>query len=67
MSPFWRNFESNGKSRHQPVNELREALSEACEDFARNKLPLGVKRNALLKELNQLVTHYRDSANWPGR
>jgi hypothetical protein len=67
MSPFWRNYESNGKSRYQPVNELREALADACEDFVRDKLPLGVKRNALLKELNQLVTHYRDSANWPGK
>lgn len=67
MSPFWRNFEDNGKSKNQPVNELRVGLAEACEDFVTSKLPLGVKRNALLKELNHLVNHYRDSGNWPGR
>jgi hypothetical protein len=67
MSPFWRNFQANGKSKCEPVNQLREALAEVCEDFAVSRLPLGVKRNALLKELKQLADHYRDSANWPGK
>ncbi|MBY0524255.1 MAG: hypothetical protein K2R98_12695 [Gemmataceae bacterium] len=65
MSPFWKSFENNSKVRPLPVNTLREALSEACEDFAFVALPTGVKRNALLKELNRLIIHYRDSNNWP--
>lgn len=64
MSPFYRNFQANGKAKCEPVHQLREALAEACEDFASVSLPLGVKRNALLKELKQLADHYRDSANW---
>jgi len=65
MSPFWRNFEDNGKARSAPVNQLREALAEVCEDFACVDLPVGVKRNALLKELNRLAEFYRDTSNWP--
>jgi hypothetical protein len=65
MSPFWRNFENDGKSRHVPVNELRIALAEACEDFATAPLPVGCKRNALLKELTRLAEFYRDTSNWP--
>ena len=65
MSPFWRNFENNGKTTHEPVNQLREALAEVCEDFATARLSTGYKRNALLKELNRLSIHYRDTANWP--
>lgn len=65
MSPFWRNFENNSKVKHAPVGELREALAEVCEDFAASRLPLGYKRNALLKELNRLAEFYRDTTNWP--
>lgn len=65
MSPFWRNFEENGKARHQAVNSLRESLAEACEDFAIMRLPTGCKRNALLKELTRLTEFYRDTTNWP--
>jgi hypothetical protein len=65
MTPFWQNFEANGKANHAPINDLRDALSEVCEDFATLRLPLGVKRNALLKELNRLAAFYRDSTNWP--
>jgi hypothetical protein len=64
-SPFWHNFESNGRATHAPVNDLREALAEVCEDFAAARLPLGYKRNALLKELTRLAEFYRDSTNWP--
>ena len=65
MSPFWRNFENNTKARHEPVSQLRETLAEVCEDFAMARLSTGYKRNALLKELNRLAIHYRDTANWP--
>jgi len=65
MSPFWRNFENNGKAKHAPVNDLRDALAEVCEDFATVRLPLGYKRNALLKELTRLAEFYRDTSNWP--
>jgi hypothetical protein len=65
MSPFWRNFQNNSKARHAPVNELRETMTEVCEDFARIDMPIGYKRNVLLKELHRLVEFYRDSGNWP--
>jgi hypothetical protein len=67
MSPFWRNFEANGKSRCESVNDLRENLAQACEDFAFSDLSIGYKRNILLKELNRLLIHYRDVSNWPGQ
>jgi hypothetical protein len=65
MSPFWQNFENNGKARHSALSHLRETLAEACEDFAQTRLPMGAKRNALLKELNRLAEFYRDTSNWP--
>jgi hypothetical protein len=65
MSPFWSNFEGNVRSRDEAVSNLRDALAEVCEDFAAENLPFAYKRNILLRELNQLLTHYRDSTNWP--
>lgn len=65
MSPFWQNFNNNGKARHAPVNELRQALAEACEDFALlTKMPKWQRKQTLLTELKNLADHYRIWGTW---
>ncbi len=59
MSRFWRHFITNGKSSEQSVNELLEALAEACERFYESStLPRRERRRALLRELRKLACHY---------
>lgn len=65
MSPFWQNFVSDGRANQQPVNELRIALAEACENFALlQNLPKWQRRQTLLTELKKLADHYRRSDSW---
>lgn len=61
MSPFWRNFITNGASRREPVNTLREGLADACEQFflGIKDLPREQRRRILLKELRRLSEQYR--------
>jgi hypothetical protein len=59
MSRFWRHFVTNGKSSEQSVNELLEALGDACEKFYESStLPRPERRRALLRELRKLACHY---------
>lgn len=65
MSPFWHNFITNGRSRRQSVEVLRESLAEACEQFfvTVRDLPKTQRRALLLRELRRLTSHYREEPN----
>jgi hypothetical protein len=51
---------------HGHRRKLHDRLTEVCEDFVLEDLSRKYKQNTLVRELEYLLSYYRDEENWQG-